>query len=107
MINEVVLNQKQALLQFQIKAMKLLIILLVFISVLVKIIYGAVFYKIVGKKLIQEATNLVKTVTLKSAEEECLRECLLANECRSFNVFIDEEKLKCDLLNEANGKFRR
>ena len=105
MINEVVLNQKQALLQFQIKAMKLLIILLVFISVLVKIIYGAVFYKIVGKKLIHEATNLVKTVTLKSAEEECLRECLLANECRSFNVFNDEEKLKCDLLNEANGKF--
>ena len=104
MINEVVLNQKQALLQFQIKAMKLLIILLVFISVLVKIIYGAVFYKIVGKKLIHEATNLVKTATLKSEEEECLRECLLANECRSFNVFNDEEMLKCDSLNKADGK---
>ena len=85
--------------------MKLLIILLVFISMLVKIIYGAVFYKTVGKKLIQEATNLVKTVTLKSEEEECLRECLLAKECRSFNVFNDEEKLKCHLLNKGDGKF--
>ena len=70
-----------------------------------KIIYGAVFYKIIDKKLIQEATNLVKSVTLKSEEEECLRECLLASECKSFNVFNHEEKLKCDLLNKADGKF--
>lgn len=56
-------------------------------------------------KLIQEATNLLKSATLKSEEEECLRECLLANECKSFNVFNDEEKLKCDLLNKADGKF--
>ena len=61
--------------------MKLSNIFSFFISALVKIVYGAVFYKIVGKKLIQEATNLVKTVTLKSAEEECLRECLLVNKC--------------------------
>ena len=60
--------------------MKLSNIFLFFISALVKIVYDVVFYKIVGKKLIQEATNLVKTVkTLKSAEEECLRKCLLVN----------------------------
>ena len=86
--------------------MKLSNIFLFFISALVKIVYDVVFYKIVGKKLIQEATNLVKTVkTLKSAEEECLRKCLLVNKCWSFNIFKDEEKLKCDLFNEVDGKF--
>ena len=85
--------------------MKLSNIFLFFISALVKIVYGAVFYKIVGKKLIQEATNLVKTVTLKSAEEEYLRECLLVNKCWSFNILKDEEKLKCDLFNEVDCKF--
>ena len=46
--------------------MNLSTILLFFISALLKIVYGTVFYKIVGKKLIQEATNLAKTVRLKS-----------------------------------------